>query len=173
MSPTDGFIIILGSPNSDEGKLYYPAIERCILALSEYKKKKNYKFLLTGGFGEHFNKSSKPHASYLKSFIIGKGISEKDVVEFAESRNTLEDASLSKEIVLKYKVKKILVITSDYHYERAKLVFEREFSDVDIKIDLSVSITNVQKCEFNLEPIIDHEINSIKRLKNNNKSKFE
>ena len=141
MSLLKGLIVALGSPNSNDGELYHPAKERCELALLEYKRNSNYKILLTGGFGKHFNITSKPHAFYLHEYLLSKGVPENDIIEYALSTNTLEDASLSKKIVLKYDIKRLLVITSDYHYNRARYVFEREYSELDIKINFSIAKT--------------------------------
>ncbi len=160
-----GFIIILGSPNSETGELYQPAKERCELALSEYNKLGNYKILCTGGYGNHFNTSSKPHAFYLKNYLIKRGIPENSFVEFAESKNTITDATLSKEIVLKYGVKDIRVITSDYHLNRALFLFKKNYADTDIHLLFSVSKTDEKNCEFDLEEIKQHETKSLNYLK--------
>ncbi len=157
-----GIILVLGSPNSDEGELFSIAKERCDLALSEYKKRKNYKLLLTGGYGQHFNRTKIPHASYLRDYLILKGIPVNAFTEFAESSNTLEDASISKPIVVKNGFTQMLVITSDYHIDRAKKIFAREYSNSNVKIEYSVSITNEEKCEIDLISIKKHEKKAIK-----------
>jgi uncharacterized SAM-binding protein YcdF (DUF218 family) len=83
------------------------------LALDEYARHDGWKLLPTGGYGAHFNTTHQPHAAYLKGYLTAHGIPEEDIVEFAESSNTIEDATLSKPIVLGYGVKHMLVITSD------------------------------------------------------------
>ena len=128
MKPISGLIVILGSPNSEQGELYSVATSRCRLGLQEYKRRGGWEILLTGGYGAHFNTTNQPHAEYLKRFLVGHGIPEKEFVEFAESANTLEDASLSRPIVQRYGVNQIVVITSDYHLDRAQYIFEREFA---------------------------------------------
>ncbi|MBN2011198.1 YdcF family protein [candidate division KSB1 bacterium] len=161
----NGLIILLGSPNSPAGKLYSIARERCERAIHLGKKYPDYKFLLTGGFGDHFNTSNRPHAFYLMQFLQAYGIPRNRFVDFAESRNTLEDASLSKPIVLKYQSMKIIVVTSDYHFDRAKFVFECEYADTDVMIQFSVTQTNEAMCEIDLAQIKAHEINALKNLK--------
>ncbi len=120
-----GLIVVLGSPNAEDGELYSVARERCQLALDEYASRAGWKILLTGGYGDHFNTTHQPHAAYLKCYLTARGIPEDDIVEFAESSNTIQDASLSKPIVYRYGAKHILVITSDYHQDRARYVFEQ------------------------------------------------
>ena len=165
MHVCNGLIIILGSPNSERGELFSIAKERCEQGLWESNCHPDYKILLTGGYGDHFNRSNKPHAYHMKEYLTAKGIPKDYFVEFAESKNTLEDASLSKPIVQKYRVKHIIVITSDYHFDRAQFVFEKEYSDVDVKIEYSISQTNETTCDIDLIPIKQHEIRALKILK--------
>lgn len=159
-----GIIVILGSPNSDQSDLYSVAKQRCELGIKEYIKHPNRKILLTGGFGDHFNTTDKPHAYYLKQYLIKRGVPEQYIIDFALSKNTLEDASLSKSIIAKYKVQNIVIITSDYHYDRAKFIFEKEFSDTNIQVHFSVCQTDENDCEFDLKSQTEHEKRSLKML---------
>jgi vancomycin permeability regulator SanA len=161
----NGLIVVLGSPNSEEGKLYSIAKARCRMALDEYARRDDWKILLTGGYGAHFNTTDQPHAAYLKDYLTTRGIPEDDIVEFAESTNTIEDASFSKPIVQRYGVTAILVITSDYHEDRARYVFEKEFSDTGVKITFCVAQTDEAVCEFDLEAQKRHEREALERLK--------
>lgn len=165
MDNYNGLILLLGSPNTDTGQLLNVAKERCEVALAEYKKKSNWKLLLTGGYGEHFNRTEKPHAEYLKQYLVERGIPEYAFVEYAESKNTLEDASLSKPTILKYDVKKIIIITSDYHLDRAKYIFNKELSGLNIEIDYLDSKTNIDLCEMDIKAQINHEKESLKKMK--------
>ncbi|MFI4910770.1 MAG: YdcF family protein [Sedimentisphaeraceae bacterium JB056] len=159
--PIKSIIVVLGSPNSDNGELYEIAKDRCKAALEEYKKDPSYKLLLTGGYGEHFNTTDKPHAAYLKEYLIKEGVPESDIVEFAQSKNTIEDASLSKPIIEKYAPEEILVITSDYHLGRAQYVFEKEFKDSGINIEFKTVKTDAEKCGIDLQSQINHEKSSL------------
>ena len=160
-----GMIVVLGSPNSEDGELYSIAKERCELALAEYTKRPGWKILLTGGYGAHFNTTDQPHAAYLRHYLVKRGIPSQAIVEFAESTNTLQDASISKPIVLKYNVSEIVVITSDYHIDRARYVFEREFADTEIHIEFSVSQTEEEVCEFDLKAQKKHEQEAFAKLR--------
>jgi uncharacterized SAM-binding protein YcdF (DUF218 family) len=163
---SNGMIVVLGSPNSEDGELYSIATERCELALVEYKKRPGWKILLTGGYGAHFNTTGQPHAAYLRHYLIQRGIPSRAIVEFAESTNTLQDASLSKPIVLKHQLSEIVVITSDYHVDRARYIFEREFADTQVRIEFSVSRTDEQVCELDLKALKKHEKEALAKLKN-------
>lgn len=161
----NGMIIVLGSPNSDEGKLFCVAKERCDRAYQLWHIHPEYKILLTGGFGDHFNTTPKPHAAYLKKYLLNLGIPENVFIEFAESRNTIEDASFSKLLLIKYGVKDALIITSDYHSERAQYIFHDTFVGSGIQYQFSITNTNESICEFDLKPIKRHEKEALIKLK--------
>ena len=160
-----GLIVVLGSPNTDQGELYSIATERCEQALTEYAQHPDYNILLTGGYGTHFNTTDQPHAAYLKNYLTSRGIPDEQFVEFVESSNTFEDASLSKPITLKYAVNALLVITSDFHLDRARYIFEKEFADTEITIHFSASRTDETTCELDLEALKKHERNALAKLK--------
>lgn len=94
------------------------------------------------------------------------GILEEAFIEFAKSSNTYEDASFSKPIVLKHCYTNIIVITSDYHIERAKIIFEREYSDSKVKIKFKACNTNEEICEIDLTSLKGHEMKTLKKIKN-------
>ena len=164
-----GMIVVLGSPNSEDGELYSIAKERCELALKQYAGRSDWKLLLTGGYGAHFNTTDQPHAAYVKHYLVKRGVPSQAIVEFAESSNTLQDASLSKPIVLKYKAPVILVGTSDYHADRARYIFEREFAGTGVRIQFSASQTEEEACEFDLETQIKHEQEALAKLRERDK----
>jgi uncharacterized SAM-binding protein YcdF (DUF218 family) len=166
MRTIKGLILVLGSPNSPNGELYSIAKERCNLALAEFAKRPGWKILLTGGFGPHFNTTDKSHAEYLKRHLTARGIPDNDFVEFAPSSSTQQDASLSKPIVLRHRVPEILVVTSDYHAERARYIFEKEFADTDVRISFSLSKTDPEISDVDLDALIKHERHALRKLKN-------
>lgn len=158
-------IIILGSPNSETGELSSVAKERCELALLEYAKRPGWKLLLTGGYGAHFNTTDQPHAAHVERYLVNRGIPAKAIVEFVESANTLQDAAFSKPIILKYGVSKIVVVTSDYHMDRAHYIFEREFADTGVHVNFSASKTDEAACEFDLAAQKKHEQQALAKLR--------
>ena len=164
-----GIIVVLGSPNSEDGELYSIAKERCELALAEYARRSDWKILLTGGYGAHFNTTDQSHAAYLRHYLVKRGVPSQAIVDFAESTNTLQDASLSKPIVLKYRVSEIVVVTSDYHIDRARYVFEREFADTEVHIEFSASQTEEEVCEFDLKAQKKHEQEAPAKLRERDK----
>ena len=160
-----GIIIILGSPNSKEGELYHVAKQRCEKGIQEYLNHPTWKIILTGGFGEHFNTSEKPHAYYLQKYLIGRGIAPEVIIDSVMSTNTLEDASLTKPKIVEYNVDDILVVSSDFHYDRARYIFECAYSDTNIRIRFSLSKTDESTCGFDLKSQKAHEKNALSLLK--------
>jgi uncharacterized SAM-binding protein YcdF (DUF218 family) len=160
-----GIIIILGSPNSEEGELYPVAIQRCERGIQEYLNHPTWKIVLTGGFGEHFNTSEYPHAVYLKKYLMEKDIAPEAILDSVMSTNTREDASLTRPVMLSHHVDDILVVTSDFHYERARYIFEREYADTNVSIHFSLSDTDERTCGFDLKRQVEHEKNSLSAIK--------
>ncbi len=160
-----GMIVVLGSPNTEDGELTSVGEERCGLAAAEYAKRPGWKLLLTGGYGAHFNITDQPHAAYAKAYLVKRGIPKEAIVEFAESSNTLEDAALAKAIVLKHGVREVVVISSDYHLDRARTIFERAFADTDIGMSFAGSQTDEKACGFDLAAQRAHEREALARLR--------
>jgi uncharacterized SAM-binding protein YcdF (DUF218 family) len=123
-------IIILGSPNSPKGRLSKIAIGRAKKCLEIFNPEKDM-ILCTGGFGTHFNTSEKPHAEYLRRYLIRKGISQSYFLPYADSSNTVQDATKAKGILLKNEVEKVEIITTNYHIKRVQLIFDKILAEFE------------------------------------------
>ncbi|GLU52093.1 YdcF family protein [Dyadobacter frigoris] len=155
-------ILVLGSPNEPDGTLSEMAKSRLTVCQKLYVSG-TYKIVLTGGFGQHFNTSDKPHAYYLKQNLLSKNIREEDIIGLTESRHSVEDATLSKWIITQYKPEKIIIVTSDYHFDRAKLIFDAvyaPFTDFSFSLASSVNINP----EI-LNQLIQHEKTALQDLR--------
>lgn len=132
---TAGLIVILGAPNDDDGQLSMLAQGRVALGYQRYQERQaaGWRLLLTGGFGEHFNRTALPHAHYLQQWLLAQGVPPQAIVEFALSRHTGEDARLAQPIVECYGVRKLLVVTSDFHLARAAFIFRTVFPDYTLE----------------------------------------
>ena len=124
-------LIVLGSLNTPSGKLSDIALSRLNHCNDIYEE--GNLVLCTGGWGEHFNTSSIAHASYAKAYLVEKGLSEKVFLEFALSENTVDDAIKIKAIISKLENINLTVITSDYHLDRVKLIFEKILENHSMK----------------------------------------
>jgi uncharacterized SAM-binding protein YcdF (DUF218 family) len=160
-----GVLIVLGSPNDQHGRLHSVALERCACALRLHRDNPEWPLLLTGGFGAHFNTADRPHAWYLGSHLREHGVPEQALLPFALSRSTLEDASLAKPIALASGAQAAVVITSDYHVERARWVFLREFADTTLTLLFCATVTDESRCELDLAALKRHEREALGRFR--------
>ena len=145
-------IVVLGSPNFPDGTLGPIALDRLLGCLSIFNPQK-HKILCTGGFGTHFNTSPIAHANYLKDFLIQKGVPSTAFLPLALSSNTVEDAVMSKSILIKTEFKDLVIMTSEYHVARVKFIFTEILKDFNLNFNAVThhSIDDV------LEPLIQHE----------------
>lgn len=120
-------ITILGHGNDTNGNLSSIAQERLQRGWQEYQNCFDTKIILTGGFGAHFNQTKIPHYQYSKQYLMSLGAQEKDFLEFPDSSNTYQDAELSKVIIDKDNIKELIIVSSDFHLERVKIIFKRVF----------------------------------------------
>jgi uncharacterized SAM-binding protein YcdF (DUF218 family) len=162
----NGVIVVLGSPNDGQGRLLKIALERCAQALSEFEKHPDYAVLPTGGWGEHFNTTDKPHGFYLRQELIARGIPESAFLPCVESSNTIEDASKSRPILDACPDLDLILVTSDFHATRARFLFEREFPERQIAI--SPSTTHLPPDD--LARLQDHEQKAMGRLRDQSKT---
>lgn len=157
-------IIVLGSPNTNEGALYSPGLERCALTAELFRQNPDFFILLTGGFGEHFNRTRLPHTDYTQKELLKLGVSADAFIETAHSLNTLEDASMSLPIVLRHHFSEAWVITSDYHLDRARFIFERTFNGSGVSLRFHASQTDPKTCALDLPALMAHEKRALRML---------
>ncbi|MCM2339489.1 MAG: YdcF family protein [Burkholderiales bacterium] len=132
---TEGVIIILGSRNDDNGNLTTNAKKRIEKAIEIFNKYKNYKLLPTGGYGAHFNTTNKPHSFYIKRYLLSERIPESEILQIIESKNTIEDLKFSKKLIDTLEIQKIILVTSDFHVLRVRLLSKKIFERVyNIKV---------------------------------------
>ena len=165
MQQISGLIVILGSPNDEQGNLSQIGQGRISLGYQEYNKreKSDWKILLTGGFGAHFNLTTYPHAHYAKLALLEKGVPKSEIVEFAESENSIEDALLARPIVEKHKASKLLVVTSDFHLNRAQYIFAETFPDLELSFSGAEYLSTCSTQEA--EHLQFHEERAIEKLR--------
>lgn len=154
-------IVVLGSPNDEQGELSSIALERCARAISEFRKHSDYAVLPTGGWGDHFNRTEKPHGFYIQRELLAHGIPETAFLPCVESSNTIEDAKLSRPVLEEYPEADLIVVTSDFHAARARFLFEREFPERQI----SISASRTDLPPEALTRLKDHERKAMERLR--------
>lgn len=155
-----GLIIVLGSTNTKKGVLSPIAKSRAAKAYEFWNLNPDFKFLLTGGFGERFNQTDKPHGSYVQDYLISLGVPSSVILGVVESFNTIEDAFLSFMALEDIKIDLLVVSTSDFHVRRARLIFEKMFRGQ--KMDFLISTPPVSATQQSRYEA--HETMSIRRL---------
>ncbi len=154
-----GVMIILGHRNDNQGRLSSISKERLNTGINNLEE--DYKIIVTGAFGEGFNTTKKMHGSYLKEYLIKKGMSKSRFLRVARSSHTVEDALFSHVIVGGHKVKNVAVVTSDFHMARVKFIFERIFKDYNLKFIRSKTKISLEK----MKTLKSHEQKTLRRLK--------
>lgn len=154
-------LVVLGSLNSEDGSLGYSALDRLNYCVDIFDPKNNY-IICTGGFGAHFNTTNNAHAIYAMKYLMDNGIGSESFLEPALSGNTVEDAVMTKKIVLSHNLDSIIVITSDFHLERVKLIFDEILESVIIEYKgVEHDIPSIKK-----EKLIAHEKKAISVILN-------
>jgi len=153
-------IVLLGAPNEPDGALSSIARERCEQALREHRRDPEALILPTGGFGEHFNTSPRPHGYYTARYLREAGVPAELLLPVAESSNTIEDAEMARPILERARARRVILVTSDFHGARAKLCFQRVLPEMEIA--LSCAKTNLPEDE--LERLRAHETRALARL---------
>lgn len=152
-------LIVLGSPNSDDGKLGTIALDRLDRCLELFNSTDN-QIICTGGFGPQFNTAPKAHAVYAKNYLMTKGIPEASFLGHALSSNTVEDAVKVKEILVKHNFDSLVIISSDFHLDRVRLIFDEILNDfskeyIGVRHDLSAIC---------MDKLVEHEKKAIDKI---------
>ena len=101
--------------------------DRFLQAIALYKKGMIKKILVTGGSAYLIDKEIK-EADLVKTYLKTIGIPDSAVIIENQSRNTIENAKFSYQLLNKTKANlKVLVVTSAWHIPRAKLNFSKYF----------------------------------------------
>ncbi len=162
-----GCIVILGAPNDKEGNLSTIAKLRLDKGAEEWSKHPDFKILLTGGFGNHFNETNQPHWMYAKKYLLEKYLlpPQAFLTETIESSNTVEDIEKAEPVFKKYNFKKIIVVTSAFHQKRVRFIINKVLDNHN-KIVYSCASDKVLP-QTDLDKLQAHEKKAIAYLKAN------
>jgi len=121
--------ILLGGGITNKGKISADALTRSKVALKLLQKNKIQKLVLSGGFtNKQFPKLSE--ARLFVKYFTKKGINRKKLILEEKSKDTLGNAIYCKKLFVKEKLlKKIILITSNYHMSRSLTVFQHVFGE--------------------------------------------
>ena len=136
-------VIILSHEMDHHGKLKEESIKRANLGIKIFHDK-NCDFILTLGWS--YRKDTElPIASAVKSYINEMGIPIPKIISDINSRDTVGDAIFSKLLLeKKYSPEKLYVVSSDYHIERVKMIFNSIYTK-QFKIEFFGCCTNANQ----------------------------
>lgn len=126
--------IVLGgfvSYNKNDDRGYFnPASDRFIQTALLYKKGQIRKIIVAAGNG-YIVKHNFKEAHFIRQHLIDLGVAAEDILTDAASKNTLENAANSKQIIDSCHIEgPFLLISSAMHLPRAKLAFIKQGMNV-------------------------------------------
>jgi hypothetical protein len=170
----NNLIIILGSPNKDDGELLPMALGRLQKGYDIFQEKNSsgdeWLVTTTGGHGDHFNKAEQPHVYYAIIHLLNLGLPFDNLTAPSISCDTVDDAVKSQPTIERYQPEEIIVVTSDFHVERVKYIFESLYPDYNITV---VGDEYLPTCdEATKQKLLEHERVELESLKKNGRSKL-
>lgn len=74
-----------------------------------------------------------PRTAEVQAYLRAHGVVDAQLAPLIDSHNTAEDAFLAEPIVRDDRIERLVLVTSDYHLERACYIFERVFPSLQIE----------------------------------------
>jgi len=154
-------IVILGHANDLQGQLSPIAISRLDQGIQVLKDHPESAIVLTGGFGDHFNKTEKAHSFYAQQYLLSKAVTASKIEPLILSSNTIEDGAQSRELINALDPNLILLVTSEFHVPRAEFIFKKTFPGKTIKTIAAVSPISTAE----LSRLGEHEMKQLAKLR--------
>ncbi len=105
-----------------------------------FKEGKAQKLVFTGG-KMPWNKAKKTEGDVLKEYAVTNGIPSENIFVTKDVENTADEAVAVKELISPSK--RIILVTSAFHMNRAKRLFEKQgFEVIPYKVDYKASRNN-------------------------------
>lgn len=131
-------IVVLGNTNDAAGQLSPVAISRLETALAYLGKlnaseRARARLVTTGAFGP-FNRSPVPHGVLMGRYLVARGVPEDALLPFIPSHGTIEDGLGAARLLsgAGRGVRRLVLVTSRFHMERARTIFARTLPGVDV-----------------------------------------
>ncbi len=119
-------IIVLG--HFDETPhLTVTGCERLDLGVALLQARPGALLTVTGCAANH------PRTAEVQAYLRAHGVADAQLAPLIDSHNTAEDAFLAEPIVRSDRIERLVLVTSDYHLERACYIFERVFPSLQIE----------------------------------------
>jgi uncharacterized SAM-binding protein YcdF (DUF218 family) len=116
--PKGDVLIVLGAAVDTQGMISYSAYLRCQYAINAWRSGGFRQMLITGGTAEH------PVAARMADFVVAQGVPRQAILIEERSGSTRENALRSARLVADIPGTRVL-LTSDFHMLRARMVFKR------------------------------------------------
>ena len=104
-----------------------------------------------------------PRTSEVREYLASHGVQSTQLVPFIDSHNTAEDAFLSEPVVHACRPQCLMIATSDYHAERARMIFEQVYSHLPIDVRGAPH----GGAEDELRALVEHEQMALRALRQN------
>jgi len=127
--------------------------DRLLHAAQLYKAGKASKIIVAGGSKDW----EAPEAVLMSQILVAMGVPADAILEERLSRNTLENAGLTAELLRQEKLSTILLVTSAFHMRRAEAMFRME------GVELTPSATDYQI--VHVPPIVPKWLPTVDDLK--------
>lgn len=160
-------IIILGGGINRDGSLPDLPKKRVEAGIELFKERHAQRIIMSGKYGFWLDESgvipSRSEAEAMKEYAVALGIPADSILLEEESKDTLGNAYFTKVNFLeKNNWKKVVIVTSDFHFERTKYIFNLVLGH-DYSIDYVLSETGVLQ-EKQIE-LVEQEKKTIQALK--------
>ncbi len=136
INPADGIVVLSGGrhlPPGDSKIIEWTDPDRFLSGIDLLKAKKSKKLIFTGG-SNPFNNNLPPEGNIYIIEALSMGIPRENLYTTKPVFNTLQEAKAIKKLLNQEKTsnqKRIILVTSAFHMNRAKKLFEREGLIVD------------------------------------------
>ena len=125
-------LIILGNKLLDEGKIDEILIERLNKGITMYNIEKYDLIIVSGGNVQENSVFSESYV--MKNYLLKYYIPKNKIIEENKSMDTIQNSLKCLNIVNKFKnIKQINILSSEFHIERVKAVFNHYFYKYNLK----------------------------------------
>ena len=116
--------VVLGYQLNNDGSLRPEAKGRCDVAFESAKKYPNSKIYLTGG-GTAKNNPNVTEAGQMRDYLVNvKGLKKNRIITEEKAMDTIQNAKNTINQLYADNIKRITIITSDYHIRRGNILFK-------------------------------------------------
>jgi uncharacterized SAM-binding protein YcdF (DUF218 family) len=93
--------------------------------------------------------------------VVESGVDAAMILGGVSSTNTAQDAELSSEVIRALQPREVVIVTSDFHHERASILFARFLPEFKVRFALA---STEHLAEDLRSALIAHEAQAVRRL---------